>query len=319
MAEAINVEAHWRGKLEPTLRRAFDLARDYFVLHGGLRALHAAEPGCTLPEGYTAKVKSLRLKMLGRAAALTGGRVAVGCVDLDFSATNPHRLVLGRHFAFRLCAPTLEPVARKGDILLVCEIGEPLPKALVVARCENRVVARRFEIADNHSDIAVLTAHAINPREIAQPIVIKKSTLQLHKIIGILFDHGRTFISFDGEVTECGGETVLHQYATKVKGLVEVVGNSAEPVALDGQMLMIGDRVSADEALSQFDGLPVIAGDGYDNRYFKRLRRGESNTVVLESLEISGDFAPVLLTHQTGQATDIKEIWPVFGVLFEQP
>ena len=38
-----------------------------------------------------------------------------------------------------------------------------------------------------------------------------------------------------------GGESVLHRYATEVKGLVEVAGQSAEPIALDGQMLMIGN------------------------------------------------------------------------------
>ncbi len=319
MAEAIEVEAYWRGKLEPALRRAFNLARDHFLIHGGLRALHAAEPECALPEGYTAKVKSLRFRMVGRAAAFSGGLAADGRVDLDLSDTGPNLLVFGRHFAFRLGAPTLEPVARRGDILLVREMGEPSPKSLVVARCGDRVVARRFEIAENHSDIAVLTAHAINPRQIAQPIVVKKPTLQLHKIIGVLFDQNQSLVSGEGEVCDCGGESVLHRYATDVKGLVEVAGQSAEPVALDGQMLMIGDPVSPDDALTRFEGRPVIAGDEDDNRYFKRLRGGEANTVVLESLEISGDFPPVVLTHRTGQTTDLKEVWPVYGVLFERP
>lgn len=319
MADAIDVEGHWRGNLEPAMRRAFNLARDHFLIHGGLRALHAAEPDCALPEGYTAKVKSLRFQMLGRAAALTGGFAADGRVNLDFNVKGSNPLVLGRHFAFRLEAPTLEPVARKGDILLVREMGEPSPKSLVVARYEDRVVARRFEIADNHSDIAVLTAHAINPRQIAQPIVVKKSTLQLHKIIGVLFDHNPSLIGDEGEVGDCGGESVLHRYAREVKGLVEVAGQSAEPVALDGQMLMIGDPISLDDAVTRYEGRPVIAGDADDNRYFKRLRRGQASTVVLESLEISGDFPPVVLTHQTGQMTDLKEVWPVYGVLFERP
>ncbi len=185
MVEAVDVEAHWRRNLQPALLRAFNLARDHFLIHGGLRALHAAEPDCALPEGYTAKVKCLRFQMLGRAAALSGGLTADGRVDLDFRATDASPLVFGRHFAFRLVAPTLEPVARRGDILLVSEMGEPSPKSLVVARCEHRVVARRFEIAENHSDIAVLTAHAINPRQIAQPVVVKRTTLKLHKIVGI--------------------------------------------------------------------------------------------------------------------------------------
>uniref|UniRef100_Q07LD3 Uncharacterized protein n=1 Tax=Rhodopseudomonas palustris (strain BisA53) TaxID=316055 RepID=Q07LD3_RHOP5 len=319
MADAVDVEGHWRGKLEPALMRAFNLARDHFLIHGGLRALHAAKPDCTLPEGYSAKVKSLRFQMLGRAAALSNGLAADGRVDLDLNVASSKPIVFGRHFAFRLEAPTLEPVARKGDILLVREMGEPSPKSLVIARCEDRVVARRFEIADNHSDIAVLTAHAINPRQIAQPIVVKRATIQLHKVIGVLFDHNPGSIVIEGEVSDCGGESILHRYATEVKGLVEVAGESAEPIALDGQMLMIGVAVSPDDALAKFEGRPVIAGDGNDNRYFKRLRRGEANTVVLESMEISGDFPPIVLTHRTGQLTDLKEVWPVYGVVFERP
>ncbi len=319
MADAIEVKIHWKDKLEPALRRAFNLARDHFLLHGGLQALHASEPDCALPEGYQEKVKGLRFTILGRAAALTGGLVADGRVDLNFGDPNPSPLVLGRHFAFRLGSPTLEPVARRGDILLVREVGEPTPKSLVVARSEDRVVARRFEIADNHSDIAVLTAHSVNPRQIAQPIVVKKSTLQLHKIIGVLFDYQPSLSDIEAEVMDCGGEASLHRYTTDVKGLVEVSGQSAEPIVLNGQMLMIGEPVSPHDALSRFEGRPVIAGDGDENRYFKRLRRGTADTVVLESLEISGDFPPVVLTHHTGRTTDLKEVWPVHGILFERP
>ncbi|MBY3385067.1 AAA family ATPase [Rhizobium laguerreae] len=318
MGEAQGVEEHWRKKLQSVLRRAFQLVRDHQLIHGGLRALHALEPDCELPEGYTDKIKTLRFPLLGRAAALTGGITADGRVDLDFSSERTIPIVLGRHFAFRLNAPTLEPVARKGDILLVKEIGEPSTRSLVVARYEDRVVARRFEIADNHSDIAVLTAQAVNPRQIAPPIVVKKATLELHKVIGVLFDGGQTSAVDEGEVCDCGGESFIHRYATEVKGLVEVVGNSAEPIALNGQMLLIGDAISASEALNRLDGRPVIAGDMADDRYFKRLRRGEGSTVVLESLEISGDFPPVVLTYGTGAITDLKEVWPVYGVLFEQ-
>jgi hypothetical protein len=84
-------------------------------------------------------------------------------------------------------------------------------------------------------------------------------------------------------------------------------------------MLLIGDPISAEDALNRLNGCPVIAGDMIDDRYFKRLRRGEGDTVVLESLEIGGNFGPVVLTHQTGAVTDLKEVWPVYGVLFEPP
>jgi hypothetical protein len=138
-------------------------------------------------------------------------------------------------------------------------------------------------------------------------------------VIGVLFDYGTIPAAGEGEVCDCGGESVIQRYATEVKGAVDVVGDSAEPIALKGQMLLIGSPISAEDALNRLDGRPVIAGDMADERYFKRLRRGEGDIVVLESMEISGDFAPVVLTHRTGAATDLKDVWPVYGVLFEQP
>jgi DNA-binding ferritin-like protein (Dps family) len=58
-----------------------------------------------LPEGYQAKVRTIPLQMLGRAAALSDGRIADGILDLDeFASTAHKKVVLGRHFAYRLYA-----------------------------------------------------------------------------------------------------------------------------------------------------------------------------------------------------------------------
>ena len=106
----------------------------------------------------------------------------------EFAPSAHKKIVLAQHLAFRLTAPTLEPVARRGDMLLVKEAGEPSVKSLVVALSDDRILARRFEIAENYSDIAVLTAQAINPREIASPVIAHKATFTLHKIVGVLYE-----------------------------------------------------------------------------------------------------------------------------------
>lgn len=318
MAEAIDVEQHWRKNIATALDRAFRMARDHQLLHGGLKALHAPLPTGTLPDGYSATVRSIPLQLVGRAAALTDGKVADGRLDLKLGAA-AESLVLGHHLAFRLNAPTLEPVARKGDILLVKQSGEPSSRSLVVARSEARIVARRFEIAENHSDVAVLAAQAVNPKQIAPPIVAKKATLTLHKVVGVLFDPSGSSMSGNDEVSDCGGELSLSRYARAIKGVVEVAGHSAEPIALDGQLLLIGSPSSAGEALRHLEGQPVIASDADDNLYFKRLRYDGGSTVVLESLEIGGDYGPVVLSHKTGSSTDVVQLWPVHGVLFERP
>jgi hypothetical protein len=82
MNEASDVEKHWREKLRPALERCFRMIRDHRALHGGLAALHAFPPSVTLPEGHKAKVRQFKLPLLGKAAALTDGRVADGRMDL---------------------------------------------------------------------------------------------------------------------------------------------------------------------------------------------------------------------------------------------
>jgi hypothetical protein len=322
MAEATDVEEHWRKKVRGSLEHCFRLARLHHQLHGGLKALHSPPPTVALPEGYKAKVQTIPLRVLGRAAALSGGRAADGRFDLDeFEVSKHKKIVLAQHLAFRLTAPTLEPVARHGDILLVKEPGEPSAKSLVVALSDDRILARRFEIAENHSDIAVLTAQAINPRQIAPPVIAHKATFLLHKIVGVLYEHSawKAPEQSDMEVCECGGEAVFNGLAVDALGLVEVVGQSAEPRALNKQYLIVKKEITATEALKTLDGKPIIAADTDDNRYFKRLRIMGTDAIVLESLDSGGDYRPVVLAQPGNGANCLERVWPVAGVLFELP
>lgn len=321
MAEATDVEAYWRTKLQPALDSCFRIARDHLILHGGLTALRAPAPVITLPEGHKTKVAEIPLRVLGKAAALSDGRTADGCLDMDVYAVTDHKKIkLAQHAAYRLTAATLEPVARPGDMILIKEAGEPSLKSLVVALYEDRVLARRFEVAENHSDVAVLTAQAINPRKIASPVIASKSTLTLHKIVGVLYEDAAWSApcKSDMEVCECAGEAVLSGLVADALGLVEVVGQSAEPHVLNGQYIIVEKQLSAGDALKKLDGKPVIASDTNDNRYFKRLRVGQDR-VVLESMDSGGDYAPVILALPGQGSNCLERVWPVAGVLFELP
>jgi hypothetical protein len=318
MNEASDVEKHWRETLRPGLERCFRIIRDHRALHGGLAALHAFPPSVALPEGHKAKVRQFKLPLLGTAAALSDGRVADGCMDLTFSSASSAPIELKDHSIFRLTKPTLEPVARPGDLLLVRNHAEATPLSLVVALHESQLLARRLQVADNHTDVAVLTASAINPRLTAAPIVAKLATLTMKKIVGVLYDIGKTVggQSSESEVMECGGEAVITTVLSKAKGLVEVSGHSAEPHALDKQFLIIGDPVSLKDAEKNLDGRAVIVEDSDQSRYFKRLRV-EPHNIILESLEIGGDFPPILLAKAHSPLKHLTKVWPVLGVLFE--
>jgi SOS-response transcriptional repressor LexA len=320
MNEASDVEKHWREALRPSLERCFRIIRDHRALHGGLTALHAFPPSATLPEGHKAKLGQFKLPLLGTAAALSDGRVADGCVGLTFTTSSAPPVELKDHFIFRLTKPTLEPVARPGNLLLVRDHAEATPLSLVIAMHEDQLLARRLQLADNHKDVAVLTASAINPRLTAAPVVAKLATLTMKKVVGVLYDTGKAAggRSSEAEVTECGGEALITTILSRAKGLVAVSGHSAEPQALDKQFLIIGDPVPIKDAGQKLDGRPVIAEDSDGSRYFKRLRV-ESNSIILESLEIGGDFPPILLAKTPGLLKHISMVWPVFGVLFEKP
>ena len=320
MGEATSVEEFWRKKLRPRLDRAFRTAREHRLVHGGLSALQGSPPVATLPEGYQEKVRAIPLTVLGRAAALSDGRAADGAVDMDqFAAEKEIPVTLGRHFAYRLTASTLEPVARAGDIVLVKEHGEPSQKSLALAISEDRILARRFEIAENHTDVAVLTAQATNPRQIAPPVIANRATFKLHKIVGVLYDDwtGHSPPDSNAEVCNCGGEAALRHFAVDTLGLVEVAGQSAEPYALDGQYLIVGNPISSHAEMKSLQDRPVIAVDSDSNYYFKRLRNVADDSIVLESLDSSGTHGPVLLSPPGGEGRCLDKVWQVAGVLFE--
>lgn len=321
MAEATDVQVYWTKPLRPMLEKAFRIVREHRALHGGLTALHALPPTVSLPEGRKAAVGSIKLPLVGSAAALSDGRAADGCVNLTIDGKAKETIELKSNVIYRLTTPTLEPVARPGDLLLVSEFKTPSAKSLVVVRSEDRLMARRLEIADNHSDVAVLTANAINPRKIAAPVVAKLSTLTMQKIIGVLYDHGKAALGKAGpeEVCDCGGDSHVKMAFANMQGLVSVDGDSAEPHALDKQFLIIANSMPVPEACKKLEGQPIIAEDSSGSRYFKRLRSGGEGVVILESLEIGGDFPPIVLADKLGSALHIQTIWPVLGVLFERP
>ena len=318
LVEASKVERFWRKTLNPALERAFRTAREHRLLHRGLSALYGGPAVATLPEGNIDQVRAIPLKVLGRASALTDGRVADGMVQMDqFEENGSRSVILGNHSAFRLAANTLEPVARPGEIVLVDNRKDPTPRSLVVAISEDRLLARRFEIADNHGDVAVLTAQSINPRHIEPPVIAHRSSFELRKIVGVLYDSLVRPPASGEEVVDLGGEAAIKRFVRRSLGLVEVDGQSAEPYALDGQHLIVADPINPEnEALEPYDGHLVIAGDSDGNHYFKRLRT-VADRVVLESLDSGGVYPPVVLLPPNGGSPSLKRVWPVLGVLFE--
>lgn len=109
--------------------------------------------------------------------------------------------------------------------------------------------------------------------------------------------------------------------ATTYKSMQHLLltGRSATPIVLDKQYIIIKKEIVASASLKHLVGSPVVAGDADENYYFKRLQMPSDDTVVLESLDIAGDYPPVVF-RLSGEGPDrLHRVWPVVGVLFELP
>ncbi|WKB50830.1 ATP-binding protein [Eleftheria terrae] len=319
-AEAKGFNVIWPN-LFKVLNQCYRDIRDYRLLHGMPSAFHLSEPAIDFPEGFSEVVKRKSLSLLGRASAFSRG-ISEGSLTYEPYDDMPRPEVrLAQHSAYRLAASTLEPVARPGDILLVHNLSEPQSKALVVAIAEQKILARRFVVSDASSNVAVLTANALDPVEIASPVVARRESIKLRRVVGVLFDRAHSVTpSMDREVTACAGEAEVQAILTRCAGLVEVNGQSAQPLALDGQHILVGAQVKNRTELGRLDGLPVIALDSDQRRYFKRLRLVSGGLVILESLDGGGDYPPEVMWEPGNEGKRvIEEVWEVLGVLFERP
>ncbi|MGX5652713.1 hypothetical protein ACWKW4_20855 [Hydrogenophaga borbori] len=317
--EAKEVASRWPN-LSKALLTGYRDIRDYRLLHGMPSVFLLEPPQAVLPQGFASVVKEHRLKIRGKASAFSG-RMSDGTLKFEeYAEEGCNELLLAQHSAYRLSSRTLEPVAKPGDILLVHQAWTPTNRSLVVAAVRDELLARRFVVSEASSDVVVLAANALDPHEIALPVVARKESVVLHAVVGVLFDRGSTGGPSKNEVVECEGEASVRDILGRCSGLVEVVGNSAQPLALDGQLLLLGERVTNAPELRRLDGRPVIAADSDDARFFKRLRLAGDDLVILESLDGGGEYPPEILWRSgEGGSRAVKEVWEVLGVLFSLP
>jgi hypothetical protein len=84
---------YWRKKIRPALELCFKIHREYLVLHGGLSVIHASKSSIVLPDGLGSRVAQIPLRVWGRAAALSDGRMADGRVDVDLYAESSQKKI----------------------------------------------------------------------------------------------------------------------------------------------------------------------------------------------------------------------------------
>jgi hypothetical protein len=320
-SQAVDVEKFWRKKLAPTITNAFDVQRDYGAMHGDRLFSLAPRESITLPPGHEEVLRAADFFIRGYAAAMTNGRVSDGRLNVaDYDLAGQISIKLLSHAVYVLTESTVEPVATTGDGLIVSHTATVNPKSLVVVGVEDVLRARRYDISETNPELAILTAQAINPYEIKSPIVVTRASINPKKVIGVLYGLGQpSGLVSKHEIEEIPHQRTVGSVLRDAYGLYKIEGRSAEPYVLDGQYLIVKRRSADRAALIQFDGMMTLAIDENGGHYFKRLRLVDQDTVILESLDLSGRESSIILGTKSGNRSALIEVIPVIGVLFDLP
>jgi len=319
MAEAHQLMEYW-SQLRKEFDEAIRLYLDAVAYKGDPRIPDYPDNVIALPVGGSEHVQKAEMRVVGgaKAAAATDGRVGDGILTVE-DWEQAETVNLHNHEIYRLTANTLEPVAALGDLIIVNNYLKVEGKHLVAVAIGECLMARRFQPSDVHRDMGVFTAQAVNPREIKPPVIIPHDGLDMKKIVGTIFvgkppaektDHELEAVEHPAEFL-----TILDQAR-----LYQVDGQSAEPIALHGQYLIVGEPVKDSSKWDKFDGRLVIAYDADGASYFKRMRAQRAGIYVMESLNPNGiNPAELLSAEGHGGIPQLKHILPVLGVLFEKP
>jgi len=159
----------------------------------------------------------------------------------------------------------------------------------------------------------------VNPREIKRPILVESQPERFKKIVGIIYRRGWSVPdSASDEAFKIDDPAGVLSTLEQSRGLAQVVGQSAEPIALNGQYLILADSISDIGTLMAYDGRPVVV-DVEGRILFKRLRlSNKTRPIVLESLDSAGRHPPVVITVTEAKLLGTKlKFSPVLGVLFD--
>jgi len=321
VAQAREVKKFWEATLRPQIQDAFELFDLFESFYGEPRTFPWARNTVPFPLGHREDIKAAILHETGvAAAAKTDGIAGDGVFTLEeWAASKP--VTLYNHEIYQLAAPTLDPVAGIGDLVIVCNHAPIHPRNLVVAAVGDRLLARRYNEMESHPGIAVLTGQSVDPTALAEPVIIGNEQKSCRKIVGTLFlSRSIPLSDVDPKNEVCAlTDTAVAIKALNGSRLFGVKGRSAEPIALDGQYLITRSPVATHAEFKALDGHVVVAIDENGTRYFKRLRFN-GKLAILESLNPDGTTSSEILSLDGSVATaKLAQLFEVVGVLFELP
>ncbi|SHF80944.1 AAA domain-containing protein [Loktanella atrilutea] len=276
-----------------------------------------AEAQMAVPALTLVPLRTDTIPVVGRLAARAAG---APLTNIDQAEDHLDLLSLGDISLFALRAPTLGMIAFPGQTLIVSATAEVKNGDLAIVRTHSKTYARRIGLdKSDRSRIALESMPSTNPR-VPQTHFIQRSSANLSKVIGVLFDESKATKSQD-EAIETDCSPILRQ----VVAAARVVGDSAFPVALDAGHILLGPAPN----LALLDGriLAIVTkADEFSGEYFAYLKRlgkpmpGSETIYYLENVGQAGEGEfiqfPVRGQPLSPRIPIVEQTWKVLGTLF---
>ncbi len=259
--------------------------------------------GRALSSRPTSQLLSLKTVLRGAtldvvaAAAAASGRGGVDSIETTEIRLDGCQIALIKQ-------DILDPIARRGQYVLL-DAHERLPSdedLVIVETEEGKRYARRFWNSDKGPYL-----EGVNSTSCFPPVQIKAGSYKVRRIVGVLFDGPGATVSDASDEEWCPASADAAKNISKLK-VVRVVKTSMEPLARDGQVVLIHQEDAKAELRA--GDLACVNAEDVDN-VVKRCYPGKE-TWILCPVNPTIVEDPICV-----DAAKIRQAYRLAGVLFE--
>ncbi len=285
--------------VEPEIKRLEDL-RFHDLRKRTVKNTSIKSPDIPTPANWD---QPLTFVHIGRAAAKEDS------VYID-ATEEPAKFKINNLSPILVTGNTLDPVAKKGQWVLLCPDDESITDgclAAVLTSDGNHLLRRVWSGGDDW------LLQSINP---VDRIAVKTASIEtttVRKIAGVVFEPRQ---EIDKEALSSGAEwresKILTPDDVSRFNLITVEGKSLEPIAWKGQSVLIGESASVSTSNIHRGSLAVLeTKDSNVGNVIKRVFPSDDSWILVSPNPVD-PHDPIIV-----DCSDIERVYPFRGVIFE--
>jgi len=316
-AVSIAMDVHdkfWKD-FKVSLAECFHVVADWRLHKGDPNTFSLPSNVVNFPNSLAERIRSIELKNSGQlAAASTDGRV----LNLNNFAETTIKKLYNHEFC-QLATDAIEACATFGDYIVVSNFKTPQENDIILKNHDEKLVVRKFLKSNNHDQLAVLTPNTNDPHSSINPLLTSADMTGCKKVVGVIFNDTGNFPNEEiHDVLLLDDISGIEAKLTR-SSLYQVQGDSAVPIALNDQFLIV-DNTPFDLATSPLpNGTLVLATTHSGEIYFKRYFQHNGNIIMLESINKNGNHPSIPSSLDGSVGEHLTSVRKVHGILYEAP